>query len=233
MVLDRDRQQLESGPSNAPMLVGNHATEGIGYGCVWDGPNYSCAYDSVFMVTFSTYRYANSSWRQGWRDSSNFNEMLGCFFDSILTTMRIPLLRRRLPSLFNTYRDRVRDHLSAIDPISFPRLGQNEVAVSDIFVHMCRFEGNRPLVSLKFTCHDGSHQPRTKEYGVAFILLVHNMSPAERGFTEKPTLQLWLSSYFCKIRAKRRQCRLCDTPYYHSSFSVVPLPWIWIDVPHQ
>ena len=121
------------------MLVGNHATEGIGYGCVWDGPNYSCAYDSVFMVTFSTYRYANSSWKQGWRDSSNFNEMLGCFFDSILTTMRIPLLRRRLPSLFNTYWDRVRDHLSAIDPISFPRLGQNEIAVSDIFVHMCRF----------------------------------------------------------------------------------------------
>jgi len=52
------------------------------------------------MVTFSTYRYANSSWRQGWRDSSDFNEMLCCFFDNILTTTRIPLLHRWLPSLF-------------------------------------------------------------------------------------------------------------------------------------
>jgi len=64
-VLDRDRQQLISGPSNAPMLVGNHVTEGIGYGCVWDPPNYSCAHGSEFMVTFSAYRYANSSRRQG------------------------------------------------------------------------------------------------------------------------------------------------------------------------
>ena len=38
----------------------------------------------------------------GWRDSSDFNEMLSGFFDNILTTMRIPLLRRRLPSLFNS-----------------------------------------------------------------------------------------------------------------------------------
>ena len=158
------------------------------------------------MVTFSAYRYASSSWRwQGYqRDSSDFNEMLGCFFNNILTTTRIPLLRRWLPSLFNTYRDWVRDQLSAIDPINFPRFGQNQIAASDVFVHLCRFEGDRPLVSLKFTCDDELHQPQTKEYGVTFILLVHNLnvSPAEHGFTEKPTFQLWLSNYFCKIRAK-------------------------------
>jgi len=157
--------------------------------------------------------------------------MLCCFFDNKLTTTRIPLLRRWLPSLFNTYRDQVCDYLSAIDPINFPRFGQNQIAASDTFVHMCRFEGDRPLVSLKFTCGVGSHQPQTKEHGVAFILLVHNVSPAEHGFTKKPTFQLWLSSYSHKIRAKPPQCQSCHTPSYHSSLLVVPPPWIWIDIP--
>ena len=75
------------------------------------------------MVTFSTYRYANPTWRQQWRRSSDFNGMLTHFFDTILTTMRIPLLRGQLPSLFNLYRDQVRDHLSAINPTDFPCLG--------------------------------------------------------------------------------------------------------------
>ena len=52
------------------------------------------------MVTFSAYRYTSSSWGQGWRDSSDFNEILHFFFDSILSTTLIPLLRRWLPSLF-------------------------------------------------------------------------------------------------------------------------------------
>ena len=93
------------------------------------------------------------------------------------------------------------------------------------------FEGDRPLVSLKFTCDDESHQPQTKGYGVTFIMLAHNVSPAEHGFTEKPTFQLWLSSYFRKIRTKPPHCQSCNTPYYHSSLSVVPLLWIWIDIP--
>ena len=74
--------------------------EGVSYCCVEDRPNYSCVYDSVFMVTFSAYRYTSSSWGQGWRDSSDFNEILHFFFDSILSTTLIPLLRRWLPSLF-------------------------------------------------------------------------------------------------------------------------------------
>jgi hypothetical protein len=49
--------------------------------------------------------------------------------------------------------------------------------------------------------------------------------------TKKPTLQLWLSGYIRKTRAKPPQCRLCDTPYFHSALSVIPLPWIWIDIP--
>ena len=141
----------------------------------------------------SAYRCANSSWRQGWRDSLDFNKMLSGFFDKILTTMQIPLLRWWLPSLFNTYRDQVRDRLSSVDPIGLPRFGQVPIPASDIFVHMYRFEGDLHLVSFKFTCNDRSHRPRTKGSSATFVLVVHSMSPAEHGLIEKPTLELWLS----------------------------------------
>ena len=160
------------------------------------------------MVIFSAYRHTDSSWRQRWRESSGFNEMLSRSFDNILTAMRMPLLRRQLPSLFNTCRDRVRDHLSTIDPISFPRFGQSPISASDIFVRMGQLEGDRHLVSLKFTCDDKSHRSRSKGYNATFVVVVHNVSLAER-----PTLQLWVSSYFREMRSNSPLCRLCRTPY--------------------
>jgi hypothetical protein len=201
------------------------------YGCVWDGPNYSCAFDSTFMVAFSMYRYASLPWRQQWRGSSDFNGMLAGFFDNILVTVRMPLLHRQLPSLFNGYRDRVRDHLNAIDPTCFPRFGQNNVAASEIFVQMCRFEGNRRPVHLKFTCDNGTHQPVTKTYTTTFILMTHEAPPAEHSFSGKPTIQLWLSDYFRQIEDDPPQCQTCHTPCSPSSLSFTPLPWIWFDIP--
>jgi len=157
--------------------------------------------------------------------------MLSRFFGDILTTTQIPLLRRRLPSLSDTYRDRVRDHLSATDFINFPRFRQSSITASDIFVRMCRFEGDRHSVSLKFSCDNESCHPQTKEHSAAFFLLVHNAPPAGHGLVEKATFRLWLSSYFHEMRAKPPQCQLCEIPYSCSSLSIIPLPWIWIDVP--
>ena len=141
--------------------------------------------------------------------------------------MQIPLLCRQLPSLFTTYWDRVRDHLNTIDPISFPCFGQSPISASDIFVRMCRFEGDRHLVSLKSTCNDESHRSRTKGYNATFVLVV---PPAEHSFTERPTLQLWVSSYFRETRADSPLCRSCHMPHC-SSLLVTPLSWIWIDIP--
>ena len=159
--------------------------------------------------------------------------MLAHFFDNILTMMRIPSLCGRLPSLFNLYRDKVRDCLSAINPTDFPRFGQIPIPAAEIFVHMGRSEGHHRLVSFKFTCDDESHLPRTKQYGATFVLVERNTPPAgHAGFTPKPTLQQWLSSYFREMRANAPQCHSCCAPYPHSSSSVTPLPWIWIDIPN-
>ena len=187
------------------------------------------------MAVFSIYRYASLSWRRQWRGSSYFNEILAGFFDSILTTMRIPLLRRRFTSMFNTYRDRVHDHLNTIDPTNFPRFGQSNISAADIFVHMCRFEGDHRLARLGFACDDGAHQPAPliKTHSVTFVLLEHRISLAEHGFTGKPTLQLWLSSYLHKVEDTSPQCQTCYMPCSCSSLSLAPLPWIWIHIPPE
>lgn len=186
------------------------------------------------MVIFSTYRYADLSWRREWCGSSDFNRMTAGFFDHILTAMRTPLIRSQLPSLFNMYRDRVRDYLNTIDPDNFPRFGENNVAVSDIFVHMCRLNGDPRLAHLKAGCNDSSHQPLIKGYSLTFILLSHTLSLGERGTREnRPTLQLWISSYLRELKARRPPCRVCRIPCSHSSLTFTPLPWIWIDIPPE
>lgn len=224
---EQDKQKL--GPDPPTAMADNRTTKD--YGCVWDGPNYSCAFDAVFMATFSTYRYADQPWRQQWQDSSNFNHTLAGLFDNLLTTMQMPLLRRQLPFLFNMYRDQVHDHLNTLDTANFPRCGQILVAASDIFAYMCRLEGNHRLVRLKFTCSNETHKPRIKKYSATFVLVVHKLAPANHASTEKPTLQAWLSSYFREMQAVPHRCKTCNEPCSRSPSSVTPIPWIWIDIP--
>jgi hypothetical protein len=36
-------------------------------GCVWDGGNWSCAYDAVFMSFWFIYRGSSPGWRNEWK----------------------------------------------------------------------------------------------------------------------------------------------------------------------
>ena len=222
----QDRQRLD-----APVVPLPRTDAVREYGCIWDGPNYSCPFDSMFMATFSMYRHAGPSWRREWCKSSDFNRTTAGFFDHILTTMRTPSVRRQLPSLFNTYRDRVRHYLSTTNAGLFPRFGQNDLAVSDIFVQMYRFDGDPRLVRLKFSCSDPSHQTRTKGDSLTFVLLQHTLDGIEPGPNGgPPMLQRWVSSYLSKLKTEQPLCRTCHIPCLYSSSSFTPLPWIWIDI---
>ena len=126
----------------------------VDYGCVWDGPNYSCAYNSAFTVILSAYCHTDSSWRWLWRDCLDFNEMLSCCFGNILTAMRMPLLRRQLPSLFDACRGRVCDHLNTIDPISFPRFTERLALQLWVLSYFHEMQADLPLCRL---CHTPHH----------------------------------------------------------------------------
>ena len=180
------------------------------------------------------YCHAVPFWRQKWCGSSDFNGMVAGYFDHILTTTRTPLIRGQLPSLFNMYRDRVRDHLNAIDPANFPWFGGNTIAVSDIFVRMCRLSGDPCLIYIEYNCDNPSHQPLIKGNSLTFILLQHTLSAANHTPGRSPlTLWLWISSYLRELRTARPPCQTCREPCSRSLLTFAPLPWVWIDIPPQ
>ena len=112
-------------------------------------------------------------------------------------------------------------------------VGSLESVRLHISVWMCRFDGNPRLAHLEASCNDPSHNPLVKAYGLAF-LISHKLPVAERGpRTSRPTIQLWISSYLRRLKAKRRLCRAYLTPCSPSSLTFTPLPWIWIDIPRD
>jgi hypothetical protein len=49
-------------------------------GCRWDATDWSCAYDSVFMVLFYAFNNASLHWRSRWLTSNSITQSLGQVF---------------------------------------------------------------------------------------------------------------------------------------------------------
>jgi hypothetical protein len=78
-------------------------------GCKWSPLNWSCAYDSVFMVCFYIYREASPHWRNLWSDSNyDSRRELAVSFRSWMES-EANLLSQ---DLFDRFRDKLRDLLS-------------------------------------------------------------------------------------------------------------------------
>jgi len=93
-------------------------------GCSWSSDNYSCAYDTIFMTFFSIYRSLDDERRIIFRHILNEFGSLG---DSLEILMEP---ERQNVTQFNLLRDRLRDHLSSIDPINFRRYGRHGAPLS-------------------------------------------------------------------------------------------------------
>lgn len=92
-------------------------TTPIGAGCQWSSTNWSCAYDSVFMILFHIYKQACPSCLKAWIENSNdFSKCLSSLFHSLLEHNS----NLNSPSHFNTSRDQFHDKLSMHNPESFP-----------------------------------------------------------------------------------------------------------------
>jgi len=89
----------------------------IGAGCQWSSTNWSCAYDTVFMVLFHIYQQANPLCRKAWMINTNdFSKSLSLLFDHLLESNS----NLNTSSLFNISRDQFHDKLSMHNPHSFP-----------------------------------------------------------------------------------------------------------------
>lgn len=99
----------------------------LNVGCVWSERDWSCAYDSVFMMLFSTYHYSSAVLRIKWISESERIHQLSEIFDDLLLPDNI-----HRSSEFTRCRDLLRDILSSHSPSLFPRYGQETASVVDI-----------------------------------------------------------------------------------------------------
>ena len=112
-------------------------------GCSWDSHNWSCAYDTVFMLLFFIYKSWDTDTRTHWRSDINapYRQQISNLFDFLFETPHAT----KSTELFNQCRNALRDSISADFPTTCPRYGQVGCAVTNIlelFVrsNSCQFD---------------------------------------------------------------------------------------------
>ncbi|KAI5990963.1 hypothetical protein EDD15DRAFT_2197751 [Pisolithus albus] len=115
--------------NQSPQSIPGHVPQATpGAGCKWSPTDWSCAYDTVFMVLFYTYHKGDDTFKKMLRCASNgFKDLTKAF--ETLTESDSNLFSQ---NLFDTFRDQFHDRLNAHDPISFPRVGQVGTSVVSI-----------------------------------------------------------------------------------------------------
>jgi len=121
-------------------------------GCQWSSVNYSCAYDVVFMSLYSVYKCQNSLQRKNIRQDLNKYGMLG---DSLEFISQPGL---QMTARFNSFRDQLRDYLSAVEPQDFPRYGPHGTSTALILERIFPWE-TRQLEMYGF-CNCGRKKSR-------------------------------------------------------------------------
>jgi hypothetical protein len=103
-------------------------------GCAWTTRNWSCAYDTVFMVFFTVYQHSSLLWRGEWRQKSpGWTMQLADDFNVLLTASTSPdISPGQLSELFSSFRDRFRRQLANHDPQRFPCSGQVATSICAI-----------------------------------------------------------------------------------------------------
>ena len=119
-------------------------------GCSWNSTDWSCAYDSAFMTLFNSYHVSNELWRNAWSHCSQTTLMLAKSFDVLLSSEGKNLL-------LNIFRDKLRDHLSALSPVQFPRHGAVGAPAQLIFDYLLPVT-TRHLSLIKYCPNDCYHE---------------------------------------------------------------------------
>lgn len=100
----------------------------ISAGCTWSSEDWSCSYDSAFMVLFHAYRRGNTIWKGLWiLDQDELRVSLSHSFCVLASQTHI-----HLRDMFNHFRDKFRDVISAQNPQRFPRTGMVGASITCI-----------------------------------------------------------------------------------------------------
>lgn len=109
--------------------------------CKWSPWDWSCAYDSIFMVLFYMYHHAGDKWRTSWRDNNPLTSLLAMVFQEVGSF--VSALGSQ--ELFNELCDQLQDCLLSMDLSVFPWVEPTSTSVTTILEYLCA--GAEPVLS--------------------------------------------------------------------------------------
>lgn len=111
-------------------------------GCAWSTINWSCAYDSVFMIMYYVFCSASGPWQLKWQATGQVAHSLCEMFTHLSS------LTQHMTSghMFNDMCDAFQDLLFSINPSHFPQYGQVGTSVSKVMLELTPAQDCHPLL---------------------------------------------------------------------------------------
>lgn len=115
-------------------------------GCSWSSSDWSCAYDSLFMILYSSFVHLTQDFQNEFASISEVSHKLAPRFLFLHSQISVT------PAMFDQERDNLRDDLSLMRSTMFPRRGHALASVTDILEEL--FPPSYCDSRLAHTCSD-------------------------------------------------------------------------------
>ena len=195
-------------------------------GCVWSANDYSCAYDAVFMVSFSTYRSSSLLWQECWKAESAINKFLVEQFNRIFEGFASDLDFFALSARFSECRDNFRDWMFAVDRVKFPRRGTRLASVSNILQYFTAQHNHSADLEHTRLCSNAACPPTI--FTMAFSAMCHASGDPHNAISVQSVVTQRIASLFGQPLISR--CGGCSGRQVQSTWSMAALTWVWFEI---
>jgi hypothetical protein len=201
-------------------------------GCVWTKPDWSCAYDVVFMAFFTIYWQSSPNWRVDWRrQSPEWTPQLADNFDLLLETANSPEYSPKdLSMLFSRLRDQFRDQLSSLNSHMFPRRGQIPTSVCAI-LELLFGSTHGPGIKQQLSCTScGATSQACRNFSLLALPMFSEDCRRETDPRFIPSAVL-LARFVESLAVPPRSslCGACHGSTQVQSLAMANSPWIWFE----
>ena len=203
-------------------------------GCAWAEQDWSCAYDTVFMVFFGIYSQSSPGWRGDWQQQSPewTTQLVDCFDTLLEAVDSQEYSQERLSKLFSSFRDRFRHQLATYDAQRFPCQGQVPASICAILELLFGSElgpGVEETVvctRCRNTSHNSHHFPLL---AMPFSPQNHRLKTDPRFIPSATLLARFVQSI--TVPPSSSLCFSCLHETLHTQrLEAVNSPWIWFEV---
>lgn len=215
-------------------LVSHRVLLDLNAGCPWDGLNYSCAYDVVYMVFYAMYGTSSRAWRTLWTsESPEWNRLLANQFDLLLDNNTSgPHHLQISPQLFATYRNSFRIEVAKSDPQTFPR-GRRFAPVGPMLE---RILGHSvvPYVSQALQCNGCDARSSPIRFSLPYIGFAATLDRLRLDSDPEfiplsVVLTRFIQRYSIAPLERHRECNACLSARRVESLSLPEASWIWFE----